>query len=183
MNEELLLDIARTAIKSKFDEDIKVKKEKLLKKNPFLSEQKATFVTLTKQGQLRGCIGSLVASRSLIDDLIHNAKAAAFDDVRFVPVSKEEFEDMGLEISILTDPKVLEYDSFEDLQEKLIPYEHGVILELDGRRATFLPQVWEQLPDFQDFMVGLCRKAGLDPTQLSALPKIQTYEAIKIREA
>lgn len=183
MNEEVLLDIAKTAILSNFEDEVKVEKEKLLKEHAFLKEQKACFVTLEKQGHLRGCIGSLVAQRSLIDDLIHNSIAAAIGDPRFVPLTKEEFEKVSLEISILTDPEDLEYEDFEDLEKKLEPFKHGVILELDGRRATFLPQVWEQFPDFQDFMVNLCRKAGLDPTKLDAYPKIKTYEAIKIKEA
>ena len=182
MDEALLLDIAKTAIKSNFDENIKVEKEKLLEKNPFLSKIQATFVTLTIDGNLRGCIGSLVASRSLIDDLIYNSIAAAFADPRFVELNQEEFEKIRIEISLLTKPEVLEYKDFEDLQNKLIPNKHGVILELDGKRATFLPQVWEQLPTFNDFMVHLCQKAGLQPDNLTAFPNIQTYEAIKIKE-
>ena len=182
MNETLLLEIARTAIKSKFDKDVKVKRTELLDEFPFLKEQSACFVTLTLNERLRGCIGSLQAHRSLIDDLIHNSIAAAFSDPRFSPLSFEEFEQVRIEISLLTKPEILEYDSFKDLEEKLIPNKHGVILELDGRRATFLPQVWEQLPTFNDFMVHLCKKAGLQPNNLSALPKIQIYEAIKIKE-
>lgn len=183
MNESLLLKIARTAIESTFDEETKVEKEEILKENSFLNEQKACFITLTRDGQLRGCIGSLVAQRSLIDDIIHNAISAAISDPRFVPLTKEEYKKVDVEISILTDPEPLDYESFEELEEKLIPHKHGVILELDGKRATFLPQVWEQLHTFNDFMVHLCRKAGLDPSALPALPKIETYEAIKIKEA
>jgi len=181
MNEALLLQIAKTAINSNFHDDIKVDKEKLLKENPFLGEEQACFVTLTIDHRLRGCIGSLEAKRSLIDDLISNSIAAAFGDPRFLELTEEEFEKTDIEISILTKPELLEYDSFEDLETKLIPNKHGVILELEGKKATFLPQVWEQLPTFNDFMVHLCQKAGLDPHKLPALPKIHTYEATKIR--
>lgn len=181
MNESLLLEIANTAIESNFEDDIKVDKETLLKEHSFLSEQGATFVTLTLDGNLRGCIGSLVAHRSLIDDLIHNSIAAAIGDPRFSPLTKEEFENVKVEISLLSKPELLEYKDFEDLEKKLIPNKHGVILELNGKRATFLPQVWDQLPTFNDFMVHLCQKAGLDPSKLPALPKIEIYEAQKIK--
>ena len=182
MNESLLLQIARTAIESNFKDEVKVEKEKLLEENSFLSEQRACFITLTLDGKLRGCIGSLQAHRSLIDDLIHNSIAAAIGDPRFNALSKEEFEKIKIEISLLTPAKNLEYSDFEDLEQKLIPKKHGVILELNGKRATFLPHVWEQLPTFNDFMVHLCQKAGLEPSKLSAFPKIQVYEAIKIKE-
>ncbi len=179
--EKLLLMLASKSIESDFDETIKFDKEKLLQENPFLSEQRASFVTLTKDGKLRGCIGSLVAHRSLLEDILHNAKSAAFSDFRFNRLTKEEFEKVKIEISLLTIPKPLEYLDLKDLEKKLVPNKHGVILELDGKRATFLPQVWEQLPTFNEFMVHLCKKAGLDPSKLSGLPKIQTYEAKKIK--
>lgn len=180
MDNQLLLDIVKEAIKSKF-EKVDLNEEGLLKKYEELKEQRATFVTINLDGKLRGCIGSLVAHRSLFSDLVQNAKAAAFADPRFSPLSKEEFEKVSIEISLLTKPEVLEYSDFEDLKEKLIPKKHGVILELDGKRATFLPQVWEQLPSFNDFMVHLCQKAGLQPDKLSGFPKIQIYEALKIK--
>ncbi len=180
-NEKLLLELASKSIESEFDSSIEFDKEKLLNENSFLNEQRATFVTLTLNGKLRGCIGSLLAHRTLLEDILHNAKAAAFADLRFDRLTKQEFKKVKIEISILTVPQVLEYSDFEDLQKKLVPNKHGVILELDGKRATFLPQVWEQLPSFNDFMVHLCKKAGLNPNSLPALPKIQTYEAIKIK--
>lgn len=180
--DKLLLDIARKAIKSDFDSTIIIDEELLSSSYPFLNDQQATFVTLTIQGKLRGCIGSLVAYRTLLEDLISNAKAAAFSDFRFPRLTEEEYKQIKVEISLLTKPELLEYSDFEDLEKKLIPNAHGVILELDGKRATFLPQVWEQLPSFNEFMVHLCQKAGLDPSSLKSLPKIQTYEVIKIKE-
>ena len=180
-DEKLLLKLASKSIESEFDSNINFDKKNLLEQNPFLNEQRASFVTLTLDNRLRGCIGSLVAHRSLLEDILHNAKAAAFADPRFNKLTKEEFEKTKIEISLLSVPKALEYSDFKDLEEKLIPKVHGVILELDGKRATFLPQVWEQLPTFNEFMVQLCKKAKLDPSKLRALPKIQTYEAKKIK--
>ena len=116
-----------------------------------------------------------------LEDIIYNAKAAAFSDPRFSKLTKKEFENIELELSLLTTPKDLIYKDFEDLETKLIPNKHGVILELDGRKATFLPQVWEQLPDFNSFMIHLIQKAGLNPSQLSSYPKIQIYEVEKIK--
>ncbi len=179
MNNKLLLQIAKDAINSKF-ENINLDKKTLLDKYEELNEQRASFVTLNLNGKLRGCIGSLIAHKSLYEDIVYNAKEAAFADPRFPPLCKEEFEKVSIEISILTNPELLEYNDFEDLKQKLIPNKHGVILELDGKRATFLPQVWEQLPDFNEFMVHLCQKAGLNPNKLSAFPKIQIYEVLKI---
>lgn len=181
-DEKLLLELARKSIESDFNSAIIFDKEKLLQENTFLSAPRATFVTLTLNNKLRGCIGSLVAHRSLLEDILHNAKSAAFADFRFDRLSLEEFKKIKIEISILTIPKPLEYSDLEDLKNKLIPNKHGVILELDGKRATFLPQVWEQLPTFNEFMVNLCKKAGLNPESLPALPKIQIYEAKKIKE-
>ncbi|QKF81236.1 AmmeMemoRadiSam system protein A [Halarcobacter ebronensis] len=177
----VLLKIAKEAIETTF-ENKKVNKESYLENYDFLKEQEATFVTLTLNGKLRGCIGSLIAHRTLFDDLINNAKAAAFSDPRFNPLTKNEFEKIRIEISILTKPEPLEYKDFEDLKSKLIPKKHGVILQLDGHRATFLPQVWDELSTFEEFMVHLCQKAGLNPQKLSTYPKIETYEAIKIKE-
>lgn len=179
--DKLLLELASKAIESDFDSSIIFDKEKLLQENPVLKEQGACFVTLTLNGKLRGCIGSLIAHRSLLEDILHNAKQAAFADFRFDRLTKDEFANTKIEISILSVPQILEYSSLEELEKKLIPNVHGVILELDGKRATFLPQVWEQLPTFNEFMVHLCKKAGLDPSNLRALPKIQTYEARKIK--
>jgi len=179
--ERLLLELALKSIESDFNPSIEFNKAKLLEENSFLNEQRATFVTLTLNGKLRGCIGSLVAHRSLLEDILHNAKAAAFSDFRFNRLTQEEFEEIKIEISLLTIPRHLEYIDLIDLEKKLVPNKHGVILELEGKKATFLPQVWDQLPTFNEFMVHLCKKAGLDPSNLSGLPKIQIYEAQKIK--
>ncbi len=180
--EELLIDLALESIKSVFDPSLKFDKENLIKQNSSLGETRATFITLTLDGKLRGCIGSLIAHRTLLDDILHNAKAAAFADPRFNKLTQKEFLKIKIEISLLSPAKVLEYSDFEDLKNKLESNKPGVILELNNKRATFLPQVWEQLPTFNEFMSHLCKKAGLDPLNLNAFPKIETYEAQKIKQ-
>ncbi len=179
MKKDLLLKIAKDAIKSNF-EKIDLDVDALLKQEPKLKEQGAVFVTLTLDGDLRGCIGSLVAHRSLLDDLVYNAKVAAFDDPRFPPLSREEFEKVKIEISLLSTPEELTYLDIEDLKSKIRPNIDGVILKDGFHQATFLPQVWEQLPTFELFFEHLCQKAGLSKESLLNYPQIFTYQVIKI---
>ncbi len=180
--EDVLLKLASDAIESEFNDNISINSS-LKEQFSILKEQRATFVTLTLDGKLRGCIGSLTAYQSLFDDIISNARAAAFSDLRFNRLSFEEFKNLEIEISILTPAEELIYNDFEELKQKLIPNKHGVILELDGKKATFLPQVWEQLPTFEEFISHLCEKAGLKPNKLSRYPKIQIYEVQKIKKS
>ncbi len=181
MEKKGLLTLARSAIDSAFS-NTPIDKQSFLFENPSLAHNGAAFVTLTKNGNLRGCIGSLVAHRPLIEDVIHNAKSAAFGDPRFAPLTHEELAEIHIEVSILSAPKELPYDNIEDLKQKIKPMEHGVILALGERRATFLPQVWEQLPSFEQFFFHLCNKAGLQGECLHAHPLIYTYTVEKIKE-
>lgn len=160
-----------------------VDKNKWLQAYPLLAQTGACFVTLTKKGRLRGCIGSLEAHRSLLDDLLDNAEGAAVRDPRFRPLLRQELDETNLEISILTPALPLQYANTEDLLAKLQPGEHGVILSQSGRRATFLPQVWEQLPDKPTFLTHLCQKAGLNGDCWRHKPGIQVYTVVKIKEA
>lgn len=129
--------------------------------NQAFSVPRGTFVTLTKNHQLRGCIGNLTADRPLREGVQENASHAAFDDPRFPPLSKDEFKDIVIEISLLTEPQKLEFTDSEDLLNKLRPGVDGVILRKGPYSATFLPQVWDQLPDKTAFLSHLCAKAGL----------------------
>lgn len=156
--------------------------EELLSRHPQLAEQRATFVTLTLNGSLRGCIGSILPRRALIDDVINNARAAAFHDPRFTPLSPEEFAAIDIEVSLLTMPQPLPWDDIDDLRRKIRPGIDGVVLRFDGRQATFLPSVWEQLPDFERFFQHLCQKAGLPADCLRLHPDIHVYQAEKITE-
>jgi len=127
----------------------------------WLDEPGAAFVTLTEQGQLRGCIGSLEAHRPLGDDVEANAQAAAFRDPRFPPLEEAELDRLHVEVSILSKPEPMHFTSEADALAQLRPGIDGVILEHGWHRSTFLPQVWEQLPDRRRFMDHLKAKAGL----------------------
>lgn len=128
---------------------------------PFLERQGATFVTLTRDGQLRGCIGSLQAHRSLREDVLANAEAAAFRDPRFEPLTFDELRAVRVEVSLLSPPEPMTFTGEAGLLAQLRPGTDGLIIEQAGRRATFLPQVWETLPEPARFLAELKRKAGL----------------------
>lgn len=127
-----------------------------------LRENGASFVTLTKKpsGQLRGCIGTLTAYQPLIEDVRDHAIAAALEDYRFSPVQSHELPQLKIEISRLTKPVKVEYANPEELQIKISPHVDGVVIEDGKRRATFLPQVWEQIPEVDSFLTALCHKMG-----------------------
>ena len=145
-------------------------------------ERRGTFVTLTLNGALRGCIGHIIPQESLIEGVRVNAMNAAFRDPRFRPLSKPEFEKIKVEVSILTAPKPLPYTDANDLLAKLRPGIDGLIVRQGYHQATFLPQVWEQLPGKKDFLSHLCLKAGLagdawlhDPLEVHTY-QVQAFE-------
>jgi AmmeMemoRadiSam system protein A len=179
-----MIDIAKDAIREELLKKPLIDRDRLLAQYPDLSKKGAVFVTLQKRSSLRGCIGSLVAHRALLDDLIANAKSAAFRDPRFPSLSLEEFEseDFEVEISLLSEPRELVYSDALDLKSKIRVNVDGVILKHGSNQATFLPQVWEQLPKFEIFFSHLCQKAGLEVDCLKHHPKIYTYEVKKIKE-
>jgi AmmeMemoRadiSam system protein A len=127
-----------------------------------LTEPGACFVTLTKRGALRGCIGHLVAREPLYRSVMDNAQSAAIHDIRFPPVQPDEADKLEIEISVLTAPKPLAFTSPDDLLKKLVPHRDGVILQIGTARATYLPQVWEQLADKVTFLNSLSEKAGCE---------------------
>jgi AmmeMemoRadiSam system protein A len=129
--------------------------------SPKFQERRGTFVTLTINGALRGCIGHIIPQESLIEGVRVNAMNAAFRDPRFRPLGQNEFEKIKIEVSILTEPKPLAYTDANDLLSKLRPETDGLIIRQGYHQATFLPQVWEQLPNKRDFLTHLCLKAGL----------------------
>ena len=142
----------------------------------------ASFVTLTKTGQLRGCIGSLEARRSLRDDVRANACAAAFRDPRFPPLSPEEFAQVRVEVSLLTAPQPMTASGEEDALRQLRPGIDGLIFAVGSHRSTFLPQVWEYLPLPQQFLAQLKIKAGLPPDFWSPEVKLWRYQVEKWKE-
>lgn len=131
--------------------------------SPTLRADGASFVTLTEGGNLRGCIGALEAYRPLAEDVREHAIAAALNDYRFPPVQTAELGAIQVEVSRLTAPVPLAYSSPEDLPAKLRPGVDGVVLRDGSRRATFLPQVWEKLPNAKEFLDNLCYKMGAAP--------------------
>ncbi len=177
---QALVALARKTLLERFgrkmDETAAAEMEKQLADRKF-SENLANFVTLNKEGQLRGCIGSLVGSEPLLEGLRRNTLNAAFNDHRFPPLIEDELEAVEIEVSILTEAKPLEYQNGEDLMAKLRPNVDGVIIRKGAARATFLPQVWEQLPQPEDFLAHLCMKAGLsgDAWQNTKL-EVLTYQ-------
>ena len=151
--------------------------------DPILHKKGGTFVTLSKNSKLRGCIGHIIAHEPIIESIRHNAFNAAFKDHRFSPVSIDELDDIHIEVSILTEPEVMLYSNIDDLKAKLRPGIDGVILQKENKSATFLPQVWKQLPDHESFLSNLCIKAGLP---LSALENenitVFTYQVQAFKE-
>ena len=142
-----------------------------------LKVKAGTFVTLTMNGQLRGCIGSLEAREPLVEGVKHNALNAAFRDPRFSALTKKELGKVHVEVSILTDPKPLAYTDSKELLKKLRPGIDGLIIRQGYAGATFLPQVWEQLPDKEEFLAHLCMKAGLSPDEWKkGKLEVQTYQ-------
>lgn len=146
-------------------------------------EPAATFVTIMKNGMLRGCVGTLEPHQALVLDVIEHASAAAVRDYRFPPVRPEELDELDFEISILTTPRKIDYAKPEDLYHMICPGLDGVVLQDGFRRATFLPQVWEQLPDLEDFMCHLCRKMGANSEHWKHhILDISLYQVIEFHE-
>jgi hypothetical protein len=144
-----------------------------------LAEPGATFVTLYRAGKLRGCIGTVTAWRPLGEDVRANAMAAAFRDPRFPPLLQDEFPGLAVEVSLLDPPQPLPAADEREALTQLRPGIDGVVLECGRHRATFLPQVWDQLPDPLDFLAALKRKAGLAERYWGDDLRLARYEVRK----
>jgi AmmeMemoRadiSam system protein B/AmmeMemoRadiSam system protein A len=175
---QVLLAHARRAIESALGVEAATEAPEAV----FLDCAGATFVTLRRNGTLRGCIGTLDAERPLREDVAHNARRAAFRDPRFEPLQPDELDELVVEVSLLSAPEPIECASEDDLIERLDPARDGVVLEYRGQRATFLPQVWEQLPDPRDFLRQLKLKAGLPAEFWSEELRIARYAVAKWSE-
>jgi AmmeMemoRadiSam system protein A len=177
INRKFLLELARKTISAKNSSDL-LTQDQVDKLDPVLKEKRGCFVTLNLFNNLRGCIGYILPIMPLYQAVIDNAYNAAYSDPRFPPVSDDEIKSLHMEISVLTVPQKLSYNSAEDLLNKLVPLQDGVILKKGFRSSTFLPQVWEQLPDKKEFLGHLCMKAGLKPDEWTKLTlDIETYKA------
>lgn len=175
---EYLLKLARDAIASSFTksplpvQDIPAN----------CLEKRACFVTLTQEGQLRGCIGHLAPTQELYKDVIDCARAAAFGDPRFAPLQKGGLDKIKIEVSILSLLKKLDLSGQDAILEYFKENKPGVIIKKGPRQATFLPQVWDGLPNPADFLAQLCQKAGLPRDEWENDLEIETYDIEKIKE-
>lgn len=149
-----------------------------------MAEERACFVTIYREGRLRGCIGSLEAQRPLVLDVIENALGSAFDDPRFQPVCLEEMPRLRFSISVLSEPRRVEPDGADGLLALLVPGRHGLIVQKGTNRATFLPAVWEVFEHKEEFLGHLCLKAGLRPDEWknTASMEFYLYEAQEFAE-
>jgi len=178
----ILLQIARSAIAHALK--IKdVNDDAIDKTARWLAEPGATFITLTRNGQLRGCIGSLLAHQSVFEDVSSNAVSAALRDSRFQPVTAAEWNQIRIEVSLLSALQPITFDSEADALAQLRPGIDGVMLEYGIYRSTFLPQVWDSLPEPQDFMAQLKMKAGLEPDFWDDAIHLSRYTVQKWRES
>lgn len=173
-----LLTLARNAIAARLGEA-----QSPADDCPELHKPGATFVTLTQQGNLRGCIGSLEAWRPLAQDVQENAIGAAFRDPRFEPLTTDELPITRVEVSLLTPAEPIFFTSEADALAQLRPEIDGVILTAGQRRSTFLPQVWEQLPGPASFMAHLKQKAGLPANYWGTDVRLERYTVKKWKEA
>ncbi len=172
-----LLTIARNSIEEEFG-----MKPRTVTSHPDLARLAATFVTLTQNGQLRGCIGSLEARRPLATDVAENAVAAAFSDPRFPPLRRGELEQTRIEVSLLDKPQPMKFADEDDALRQLCPGVDGLILTCSHHRATFLPQVWESLQTPRLFLEHLKLKAGLPADFWSPNLTLSRYGVQKWKE-
>lgn len=148
-----------------------------------LRDTQASFVTLkNNHDQLRGCIGSLEARMELIRDVATHAFAAAFRDPRFPPLEETEFEHLRIVISVLSQPEPLLVDCEAELRRRIQPGQDGLILRIGNKRATFLPTVWESIPEPERFLAELKRKAGLPPDFWSEHLELERYQSLSVSE-
>ena len=173
---QAVLKLARSAIEARLVKRAKVVRPQQV--SSVLKESRGCFVTLHKHGQLRGCIGTIEPICSLLECVEKNAQNAAFDDPRFPPLKPDELKEIHIETSVLSVPEPISFANGEDLKRKLKPNAHGVILSRGGHRSTFLPQVWKQLPDKEQFLEHLCLKGGMSPKAWQdPQTKVEVYEA------
>lgn len=175
---EVLIPIARESISSVLGKSHPPVPQDL----SWLQEKGASFVTLTQDSKLRGCIGTLEAHRPLLLDVQANARAAAFQDPRFSPLRENELEVTEIEISLLSASELISFGNEQEALAQLRPGADGIILQYGHYRSTFLPQVWEQLPDPATFMAHLKHKAGLHPAFWHEGVRLQRYTVTKWKE-
>ena len=174
----ILHNIASASIQYTLAHGRDARYEKTLTVNDYgaaLQQERATFVTLQLDNELRGCIGTLEARLPLVVDVAHNARAAAFQDPRFAPLTDKEFPGLSIHISVLSIPETMTFASQQDLLNQIRPGIDGLILTAGYHKGTFLPSVWESLPTAEEFLGHLKLKAGLPADYWSDAIKIERY--------
>ncbi len=169
---EYLLTLARGAIKAR------LMGEQFAEKKPpskILLEKRGVFVTLTENGELRGCIGYLEPIKTIVQAVRENAENAAFEDTRFMPIKEEELDKIKIEVSILSPLEELKVKDAQDLLKQLKPDVHGLVIRKGWAGATFLPQVWNELKTHDEFLSNLCLKAGLRPDEWKDTSTMKFY--------
>ena len=175
---QFMIDMVKIVINSAFERN----KNITINYPQIFDEYGACFVTLEKEDRLRGCIGSIIAHQPLVNDLVNNAKNAAFKDFRFKPVSQDEVKDLKVAISILTHPEKIEFKSEKDLLKKISAKKDGIIIKDGNHQAVYLPSVWEQLPEKSEFLNSLKVKAGLSEDYFSENFEAYKFAATYIKE-
>lgn len=168
---DYVIDVCKTSILAGLNNE---GMPKIDKPAEVFNELGACFVTLEKHGDLRGCIGSIIAHRALINDLVKNAQSSAFSDPRFHPLRKEEFEELSIDVSLLSAPEKMKFKDEADLLEQIRPFVDGIIIKDGGYQSVYLPSVWEQLPEKKLFLDSLKIKAGMTPKHFSP-----TFEVLR----
>lgn len=174
---DFIIELVKKVLQAYFD-----KKQYKLQYPQVLDEIGACFVTLEKNGRLRGCIGSTMPYQSLINDIVNHSIDAAFKDNRFPPVTQNEIDDLSISVSLLSLAKPIKFENEEDLLRKIIPYKDGIIIKDGNYSAVYLPIVWEQLPDKKDFLNSLKEKAGLNRDYFSETFKAFKFETVYIKQ-
>lgn len=173
-----VINFVKIVISSAFDKN----KSLTINYSQVFDQLGACFVTLEKEGKLRGCIGSIIAHQPLINDIAAHARDAAFQDYRFKPVTADELKDLKVAVSLLTHPTKIDFKGEEDLLEKIVPHKDGIIIKDGQYQAVYLPSVWEELPDKKEFLNSLKQKAGLSIDYFSDTFEAFRFETTYIKE-
>lgn len=179
MSQSLLLKIVRESITEVFEARNTINREQLIQDYPVLQEPIASFVNIYLDDDLRGSHGSVFPAGSLLEGIIHNAKAAAFEDPRFSPLKTSEYLQAKIELSLLTPPKEISYQIIDEIKKQVTPNQDGLIISLGENHSAFLPQVWSQFNDFDSFFSRLLAEAELTLHDMGSHPKISIFQIEK----
>ncbi len=182
MSQSLLLQLARESITEVLEAQNRIDKEALFEQYPLLKEPISSFVSIYLDNELRGSRGTITPRHSLLDDIIHNAKAAAFEDTRFSPLKTSEYLRSSIELSLLIEPKEITYRDIDELRQKLSQGKEALIFAAGGNKTDFLPQVWSESSSFEEYLARLLQEAGLEAKQMRHHPKIFSFQIEKERD-